>query len=151
MEKNSLKDISIREAREQDIPAIQRLLRESNLPADDAAEHWKAFLVAVSGSELVGTVGIEVTGSAGLLRSLAVAEHLRGIGLGITLYNEVLAKARSLGIRELGLLTTTAEGFFSRFGFRRETRSPLPPFIASSKEYKIFCPSTAVIMTKTLP
>ncbi len=150
MEKNNLNGIVIRDAREQDLESIQRLLRESGLPADDVAEHQKTFLVALSDDRLVGTVGIEVTGSAGLLRSLAVAEELRGKGLGMILYHELIKKARSLGIRELGLLTTTAEGFFSRVGFRRETRSPLPAFIALSKEYKIFCPSTAVIMTKTL-
>lgn len=140
----------IREAREQDLEPLQRLLRESGLPADDVAEHRKNFLVAISHDELVGTVGIEITGSAGLLRSLAVSEKLRGKGLGTVLYHKLIEKAQSLGIRELGLLTTTAEGFFSRLGFRKETGSPPPPFIALSKEYRIFCPSTAVIMRKTL-
>lgn len=150
MEKNSLASILIRQARGEDVAAIQRLLQDSDLPADDVAEHWRTFLVAVSGGEVVGTVGLELTGASGLLRSLAVAERFRGIGLGTKLYNGIIEQARRFGIRELGLLTTTAEGFFSRVGFRKENRSTIPTFVASSKEYKFFCPSTAVIMTKRI-
>jgi len=144
----SLHSIVIRQAREEDVAAIQRLLRNSNLPADDAGEHWRTFLVAVSRGEVVGTVGLEVAGSSGLLRSLAVAEPLRGIGLGWQLYNQIVEKARTLCIRELGLLTTTAEGFFSRAGFRKKEPSDIPSYIASSKEYTTYCPSSAVIMTR---
>ena len=142
--------IVIRAASEEDVPAIQGLLRDSDLPADDAGEHWKTFLVAVSGSEVIGTVGLEITGSSGLLRSLVVVKNLRGIGIGKNLYEEIVERARLLGVRELGLLTTTAEGFFSREGFRKQEASNIPAYIASSKEYRIFCPSTAVIMTKMM-
>jgi len=150
MEKNSIAAVSIRPARKGDDVAIQCLLRLAELPSEDVSEHLETFLVAVVGGEIVGTVGLEVTGSSGLLRSLAVAVPLRGIGLGKLLYGEIVEKARSLGIQRLGLLTTTAEGFFARVGFEKEKRSDIPPFIALSKEYKIYCPSTAVIMTKTI-
>jgi len=150
MEKNSIAAVSIRPARKGDEAAIQGLLRLAELPSEDVSEHLETFLVAVVGGEIVGTVGLEVTGSSGLLRSLAVAVPLRGIGLGKLLYGEIVEKARSLGIQRLGLLTTTAEGFFARVGFEKEKRSDIPPFIALSKEYKIYCPSTAVIMTKTI-
>ena len=150
MEKNSIVAVSIRPARKGDEVAIQGLLRLAELPSEDVSEHLETFLVAVVGGEIVGTVGLEVTGSSGLLRSLAVAVPLRGIGLGKLLYGEIVEKARSLGIQRLGLLTTTAEGFFARVGFEKEKRSDIPPFIALSKEYKIYCPSTAVVMTKTI-
>ena len=150
MEKNSIVAVSIRPARKGDETAIQGLLRLAELPSEDVSEHLETFLVAVVGGEIVGTVGLEVTGSSGLLRSLAVAVPLRGIGLGKLLYGEIVEKARSLGIQRLGLLTTTAEGFFARVGFEKEKRSDIPPFIALSKEYKIYCPSTAVVMTKTI-
>ena len=150
MEKNSIAAVSIRPARKGDEAAIQGLLRLAELPSEDVSEHLETFLVAVVGGEIVGTVGLEVTGSSGLLRSLAVAVPLRGIGLGKLLYGEIVEKARSLGIQRLGLLTTTAEGFFARVGFEKEKRSDIPPFIALSKEYKIYCPSTAVVMTKTI-
>ena len=150
MEKNSIVAVSIRPARKGDEAAIQGLLRLAELPSEDVSVHLETFLVAVVGGEIVGTVGLEVTGSSGLLRSLAVAVPLRGIGLGKLLYGEIVEKARSLGIQRLGLLTTTAEGFFARVGFEKEKRSDIPPFIALSKEYKIYCPSTAVIMTKTI-
>ena len=146
----SLQSILIREARREDVHFIQGLLRDSDLPADDAGEHWKTFLVAVSDGAIVGTVGLEMTGTSGLLRSLAVAKSLRGIGLGKNLYEQIVERARLLDIRELGLLTTTAEGFFSSVGFYKQEASDIPAYIATSKEYRFFCPTTAVIMTKTL-
>ncbi len=147
---NRLSRIGIRTAAERDIPSIQELLRVCNLPADDIAEHWRLFLVARQGESIVGTVGLEVREKAALLRSLAVAQSHRGIGLGQLLYRRMIARAESLGLEEIGLLTTTAEKFFTRAGFRKLGTRPIPPYIAASKEYQLFCPSTAVCMTKTL-
>lgn len=150
MVKNDDTFVLIRSAGRKDVEAIRHLLRSATLPSDDVDEHLETFLVAVAGEEVVGTVGLEVTGSSGLLRSLAVAERLRGIGLGKRLYDEIVRKAQSMGVQKLGLLTTTAEGFFAKAGFSKETRDNIPAYIASSKEYRLYCPSTAAIMTKRI-
>ena len=142
--------IIIRSATGQDHSAIRRILAESDLPSEDIMEHLPHFLVAEEGDEMVGTVGLEVRGPEALLRSLAVIERLRGKGVGGLLYSRMVEKARSLGVRELGLLTTTAEGFFRKVGFKTCDKKDIPLYISSSKEYTTYCPSTAVCMTKTL-
>lgn len=152
MEQENLQSDSvvIRKARKEEVGAIQEILLDCNLPPDDVGEHWKHFLVAFSGERMVGTVGLEVRDTSGLLRSLAVVDAFRGKGIGKLLYERIVASAADLGITELGLLTTTAEGFFARVGFLRLAKAQIPDFVSSSKEYKIYCPSSAVCMTKSI-
>jgi amino-acid N-acetyltransferase len=59
-------------------------------------------------------VGLEPCGQDALLRSLVVAPDERAHGLGTSLVEHAEQEARKRGLRALYLLTTTAEGFFSR-------------------------------------
>jgi amino-acid N-acetyltransferase len=44
------------------------------------------------------------------------------------------------------LLTTTAEDFFARFGFRRTDRTQVPPSVRESREFQGACPTSATVM-----
>ena len=48
------------------------------------------------------------------------------------------------------LLTTTADGFFPRFGFSRITRDDVPDSVKGSVEFRSACPASAVVMRKVL-
>jgi amino-acid N-acetyltransferase len=61
----------------------------------------------------------------------------------------VLARARALGLRELYLLTTTAAGYFPRFGFETVGREALPPVLSASEELRGACPASAIAMRLT--
>lgn len=129
---------------------IRELLQAYGLPYEDIAEHLDHFIVAEMGADLVGVVGLEVHGTTGLLRSLAVADAHRGKGIAKDLYTRILAHAHLQGVRELYLLTTTAEGFFSRLGFDKTNRDEVSESISATKEFKSLCPSTAVCMAKSI-
>lgn len=131
-----------------DEKSIKRLLSASGLPHEDMAQHLRHFILAKSDHDLIGVVGLEVLGELGLLRSLAVAPPHRNKGIGTILYGRILAYAHLQGIKELYLLTTTAEGFFSKLGFCKVDRNNVPPPIQATKEFQTFCPSTAVCMVK---
>jgi amino-acid N-acetyltransferase len=60
------------------------------------------------------------------------------------------ARARTLGIRTLYLLTTTAEGFFARRGYAPADRATVPDAILATEEFRGICPSTAACMAKPL-
>ena len=47
-------------------------------------------------------------------------------------------------------LTTTAERFFPKFGFEGIARSDVPPSVQASIEFTSACPSSAMVMRKTL-
>ena len=138
-------------ARDLDFPAVIRLLEDAGLPhADLTPGHLAHFLVLREADAIVGVVGMEARGDAGLLRSLAIAADRRGGGLAARLVDALEARARAFGIRTLYLLTTTAEGFFARRGYASADRGAVPDAILATEEFRGICPSTAACMSKVL-
>lgn len=133
-----------------DLPAVRDFLAAVDLPSEDIAEHFDHFLVVWNGKQLAGVVGMEIRDGGGLLRSLAVDTSHRGTGLGKALTREMLTRARSFGVVQVGLLTTTAEKFFAKQGFMAVSREDIPEWIKTSKEFRVYCPSTAVCMMRNL-
>ena len=145
-----MKDVELRGARTEDEGEISALLARCELPNEDIAEHLADFVVAVAENEIVGTVGLEVIGRSGLLRSLAVAPSMRGFGLAKGLWRRLKKRAELNGVGELYLLTTTAEGFFSRLGFETVERDAVPEGVQGTKEYSSLCPTSAVCMRRRI-
>ncbi len=144
-------DIALRPAVATDLEAVRKLLVEAKLPLDGVDEQFgDAYAVAESEGAVVGVEGIERYGDAGLLRSAAVHERWRGRGLGDRLTHDRLAWARSSGLKEVWLLTTTAAEYFPRFGFERAERSMAPAALQASREFKEACPASAVAMRLSL-
>ena len=138
----------LRPAVRDDLAAIERLLTASKLPLDGVGEALPSFIVAESGTELVGVAGLEPCRENALLRSVAVAEEWRSRGLGRALVERVIAEAESRGIHALYLLTTTAERYFPSFGFRAVARDEVPADIRATKEFASACPASATVMCR---
>lgn len=140
----------VRAAEPRELAAMEALLASSSLPTEGVAERLADFLVAEAAGEVVGLAGLERHGADGLLRSVAVSPSWRGRGLGVALTEGVLEHARSLGLRAVYLLTTTAEDYFPRHGFRQIERGAVPEGVASSSEFRELCPASAVVMALDL-
>lgn len=138
----------LRPAVREDLAAIERLLTASKLPLDGVSEALPSFIVAESGSELVGVAGLEPCRENALLRSVAVAEDWRSRGLGRALVERVIAEAESRGVHALYLLTTTAERYFPSFGFRAVARDEVPADVRATKEFASACPASATVMCR---
>ena len=141
---------SVEHAQEGDLVAIRSLLEGARLPVNDVGRAGQLFLVARSADGVIGCVGLEPYSGAGLLRSLVLTPAHRGQGMSLALYERAATEARSLGVRELYLLTTTAEALFSRWGFRRTVREQVPAAVRESPEFASLCPATAACMVLTL-
>lgn len=127
------------------------LLTACDLPASDLeSHHFDNFLGCGTPAALQGIVGLEIFGAVALLRSLAVAEAARGAGCGRALVAAVETYAKEQGVRDLYLLTTTAEHFFARLGYARAERDTAPTPIQRSKEFTDLCPDSAAFMAKHL-
>lgn len=114
---------ALRWANEADAPAIQRLVRESNLNRLGIA--WQRFIVAEDAGRIVGMGQIKVHGDGSReLASIATAPDRRGKGIATAiieaLLNNALQKAQAGEI----YLTCRShnEAFYKRFGFRRVER-----------------------------
>jgi len=142
--------IVITAAQAADMPAILALLERSGLPPDGLRAHAATTLVARDGARVVGSAALELYGTAALLRSVAVAAELRGVGLGHRLTGAALALARQRGVTTVYLLTETASGFFPRFGFRPTQRAAVDSAVQQSVEFTSACPASAHVLVATL-
>lgn len=141
-----MSEIKITPAVAADLEPIKALLVANGLPTAGVDDHWKTFLVARDGDALVGCGGAEAYQFAALIRSVAVAPEYRSHGIGRKLVRQLLDRLASRGLREFYLLTTTAEEYFKKRGFKPIDRDEVHPQLLSSREFQDACPSTAVCM-----
>ena len=151
MDSESTVAADVASASASDLEDVVGLLHGAKLPHRDVTADLLAnYLLIRRRGALIGVIGLEPFGSVGLLRSLAVARDERGRGLGIALTHALEQRARALGIADLYLLTTTAERFFAKLGYRRVPRADAPPEIQRTTEYRELCAESSVLMVRRL-
>lgn len=136
----------LRDARPADLPQIAALLDAAQLPTEGVAALIGSFVVADEDGTVAGAGGLEIRARDALLRSLVVAEGLRGRGLGSRICDRLENMARRGGLTGIYLLTETAEAFFLARGYVRIDRAGVPAAIASTGEFARLCPATAACM-----
>ena len=133
------------------LSAAAALLQAQGLPVSDITdEHLEHFFYIGSDDSPTALVGVEIYGADALLRSLIVADTARARGLGSTLVEHVEDYAASRQVSAVYLLTTTAESFFERRGYRRVDRAQAPLAIQSTREFAGLCPASSAFMIKRL-
>lgn len=142
--------VELEPARADSVPEIEALLTANDLPAADVAANPECFYLAVDDGDVVGCGGLEVHGSAGLLRSMVVRQSVRGEGYGGAIASELAREARDAGLDELYLLTTTAAGFFAHRGYERVDRERAPDAIRATTQFTELCPASATCMRTSL-
>jgi len=141
-----LDNVEIAPAKAADIEVIKRLLTANDLPTAGVDDHWKTFIVARDGERVVACGGSEAYQFAALIRSVAVEPEYRSHGLGRRIVRQLLDRLASRGLREFYLLTTTAEEYFRRRGFKTIDRDEVHPQLLSSREFQDACLESAVCM-----
>jgi amino-acid N-acetyltransferase len=136
----------LRPALPEDRAAVEALLASAHLPLEGVVDHFAGFVVVEEDGELVGAAGLEVHGDYGLLRSVVVAPHASGRGLGRRMTDHVLRDVERRGLRSVYLLTTTADAYFAKLGFTRVGREDVPEPLLGSEELRGACPASAVVM-----
>ena len=124
--------LTLRPAREEDVPQIEALLQAEHLPPQGIKDWLPHFFVLEDGGRVVGSVGLEVYGQAALLRSVAVTPELRGGRQGERLVQAALSRTRELGVRSVYLFTMAAGDFFARYGFRDVPVEEFEPAVRDS-------------------
>ncbi len=116
-----------------DIPQMQSVVAKEVqegiiLPrsADEMATNIRSYIVAKSQERIVGYVALHIHSiTLAEIRSLIVAEELRGRGIGKELVIRALEEGRDLAVKEVLALTYNKE-FFERLGFFEIQKSEIP-------------------------
>jgi amino-acid N-acetyltransferase len=143
-------DLAIERATPDDAPSMLALLAASGLPTAGLTEHLGSAYVARRGGRIVGTAALELYEGGALLRSVAVDEGERGGGLGRLLTERAVDEADARELAAVYLLTTSAEEYFTRFGFAVVAREQVPDSLRASVEFQSACPASATVMRKAL-
>jgi amino-acid N-acetyltransferase len=129
---------------------IRQLLSECGLSALYIHRHLKSFMVAKAGKRIVGVIGVEAYGRAGLLRSLCVDKAYRGRGIAKMLTAKILAYAHMRKIDRLYLFTWDAERFVSKLGFHKIDKKRIPKSIRLTWQFRSFSLYPVVCMMKKI-
>jgi amino-acid N-acetyltransferase len=133
------------------LQAATALLRSAGLPVTDLTEeHMAHFFYCGSPASPDGLAGLELHGPHALLRSLVVAPASRSAGVGAGLVEHAERHARERGVVAIYLLTTTAEPFFRRLGYRPVERQNAPAGIKATREFADICPASSAFLFKPL-
>ena len=116
--------VTLRFARADDIPEIERLLAAEWLPPMAITEFLDSFWVIESEGHVAGAAGVEIYGEAAVLRSVVVAPGLRGTGEGDRLVRNGLGYARQRGAKRVYLFTMHAAPFGSSIDISEPPRLP---------------------------
>ncbi|MEK7723768.1 MAG: arsenic resistance N-acetyltransferase ArsN2 [Acidobacteriota bacterium] len=143
------KDLCFKFCLESDLLTVIELLEKNDLPTSDICLSKITLILAVENKRIIGCIGVEVYETEGLLRSLAVAESFRGSGIGNKLLQHLLAYSKRIGIKNLHLLTTTADKYFLSKGFLISERENAPNSIRATTEFSTLCPASSVYMIFT--
>lgn len=127
------------------------LLAAEGLPVMDLTDaHLEHFFYAGPDGSPTALVGLEMYAADALLRSLVVVPYARTKGVGSAIVRHAEEYAGSRHVQAIYLLTSTAESFFERLGYRRLDRTQAPPSIQSTREFASLCPASSAFMIKRL-
>ena len=123
----------IRKARVTDADSILELVnalakKEVMLPRSPASviENLRDFIVVEEDGQFLGCAALHIVWSDhGEIRSIAVADHAQGRGLGKQMAEHLIEEAIDLGIARV-IAFTYVPGFFERLQFERVEHATLP-------------------------
>ncbi|CAB4659629.1 MAG: amino-acid N-acetyltransferase [Actinobacteria bacterium] len=130
--------LEIRPAKSTDIKGIRKLIDtyapQRRLLSKETVtlyESVQEFTVAIEDGAVVGCGALHVLWEdLAEVRTVAVAEHLRGKGVGHQILEAVIDRARAIGVKRIFCLTFETE-FFGRHGFEAIEGTPVDPEVYS--------------------
>jgi len=122
-----------------DVEGVNRLLTGYDIPpVEDSDQVDTLVMRGDSPGQLSGTVSLQATGDSAFLFGLAVTPERRGEGLGWVLGDCVLRRSRTLGVRRVYLVTSSAADFFAgKLGFRPVDADAVDPSVRETTNFQV--------------
>lgn len=140
---------NIRFANHGDIEKIKSYLTLAKLATEGIEDYIDYFLLMENArGEILATLGIEPSGSIGLLRSLVMSDKLKEADI-LLLFDQMLALAKEKSLSTLYLATNkpASVGFFQMLGFRPLDSKAVPePLTQLNHAKHIFTVDNSIFM-----
>ena len=126
--------LDVRAAKTSDVKGIRKLIdtyapqrRILSKETVTLYESVQEFIVAVDGDEVVGCGALHVLWEdVAEVRTVAVSEEMRGKGVGHRILEQLIDRAKTIGVKKIFCLTFETE-FFGRHGFEEIKGAPVDP------------------------
>lgn len=127
------KTLTIRQATMNDVDQMLEIINQYAqqglmLPRTklSVCEHLQSFIVAYDGQSVIGVAGLHILWEdLAEIRSLAIADSAKGMGVGKRLVLYLVEECKRLGINR-ALALTYQKDFFEKCGFRVVAKETLP-------------------------
>ncbi|SDB86392.1 hypothetical protein [Shouchella lonarensis] len=129
--------MAVRKMEETDLLAVQAMLARARVETKIEQKACDQFVV-IENEEgtLVGTVGLEKTGTYGLLRTLVLDAEKTYPAMMIEFLQVCIAYAQAEGVETLFAVSAGEMALLSALGFTKVTREMLPTEIAQLDHYQ---------------
>lgn len=131
--------VLIRPAGRSELEGVRELLKLRGLAHEGFEKRLSHLLVAQSGGDLAGCVGLEDHGGIGLVRVLAVHPDYEEEGIDRQLIEQIIDYARLSNMRELYAFADALHPYLEELGFRRIDPDQLPPRIRELPDFDQLC------------
>lgn len=143
---NKQSQLKIEKVKRENLDDLFSHLKTLDLPLDGVKDHLNNFFVLLDNSQIIGSIGLEIYGEVGLIRSVGIVKSYQGLGLGQRLVENIEKYAIDQLLKEIYIFTDTAEEFFNKyFGFKNISIDKVDPRIKQSREYTMCEDSTTMI------
>jgi len=132
-------ELKVIRANPKETSQLGELLKVCNLSTTGLENQVHNFYTAWSGGEMIGSIGLEIYGKYGIIRSTAVLPRYRKKGIGSKLAKKMMDFAKRQGIEELYLKTENEAAFFSHVGFSHILPEQIPAEIKEAEMLALSC------------
>lgn len=141
-----MNNLTLKRASDKDLYKAEDILKQNDLMYEDIRSNNIELFFAYKNNIFTGIIGLERFNNLGFLRSLVILEEYRKKGCGREICIGLLNYAKSKGIKEVYLLTTTAKNFFEKINFNLVKPEKIPKAIKNTGQFSYFCPDSAACL-----
>jgi amino-acid N-acetyltransferase len=142
--------IILRQAMQHEANDLLKLVGKAGLQSEGIKESIQNYLVVVSSDgETIGTVGLELIGKDGLLRSFVLKQKYSTESLLLKLIDKILVYSKEKGVETLYLLTKAGH-VFEALSFKKVTEENTPKHIQNAEHVKNNAASGAELLAYAL-
>lgn len=136
---------------EHDLTMVSQLLSQAKLvPIGLENDQLHLFCECTEDAQMIGVIGVELYGTACLLRSLAVREDKQHAGIARKLWKEAITFAFQSQCFDVYLITELLGDTMLRYGFTAITRQDVPKDMLQSPFFHGICSCSSQVMYKNI-